>query len=178
MPDQARRAELQAGRAEGSLRFLEDLLRAADQYHRMLESMRNQKGEKPRLVHRLDRETSGVLVVARTRGAAAELTKSFRHRDTEKTYWAIVKEQPNPESGTLKHRLIRDQKKNKSFVTKKTGKEAKEAVLHYQLIAKSNDYSLLEIDLETPSFIRCRLRSRDRNLPMKEIIPNHLNLMY
>jgi 23S rRNA pseudouridine955/2504/2580 synthase len=57
----------------------------------MLEAWRNKKGEKPRLVHRLDRDTSGVLVVARTRGAAQALTAAFRERETKKTYWALVK---------------------------------------------------------------------------------------
>ena len=60
----------------------------------MLEALRNEKGEKPRLVHRLDRDTSGVLVVARTRGAAEALAKSFRTRDTEKIYWAICRGVP------------------------------------------------------------------------------------
>ena len=74
----------------------------------MLESMRSQKGEKPRLVHRIDRDTSGVLVVARTRGAAAELTASFRHRDTEKTYWAICKGVPRKREGQISTFLLKE----------------------------------------------------------------------
>jgi len=60
----------------------------------MLEAWRNKKGEKPRLVHRLDRDTSGVLVVARTRLAAVKLTEAFRARETKKTYWTLVKGVP------------------------------------------------------------------------------------
>src|SRR5690606_39224710 len=60
----------------------------------MLEAWRNKKGEKPRLVHRLDRDTSGVLVVARTRLAAMKLAEAFRARETKKTYWALVKGVP------------------------------------------------------------------------------------
>jgi 23S rRNA pseudouridine955/2504/2580 synthase len=75
---------------------------------RMLEAMRNRKGEKPRLVHRLDRETSGVLVVARTRGAAAALTGSFRERDTVKTYWAICKGVPRQREGRVSTWLLRE----------------------------------------------------------------------
>ena len=56
----------------------------------MLEAWRDRKGQKPRLVHRLDRDTSGVLAVARTRGAAQALTKAFRERTTRKVYWALV----------------------------------------------------------------------------------------
>ena len=57
---------------------------------KMLEAWTSKKGEKPRLVHRLDRDTSGVLVVAKTRGAAQKLTAAFRERDTKKTYWSLV----------------------------------------------------------------------------------------
>lgn len=74
----------------------------------MLESMRSKKGEKPRLVHRIDRDTSGVLVVARTRGAAADLTKAFRKRDTEKTYWAICKGLPRKREGNVSTYLLRE----------------------------------------------------------------------
>ena len=74
---------------------------------KMLESMRNKKGEKPRLVHRLDRETSGVLVVAKTRSAAAALTKSFRHRDTTKTYWAVVRGVPRKRQGGISQYMVK-----------------------------------------------------------------------
>jgi len=74
----------------------------------MLESMRNKKGEKPRLVHRLDRETSGVLVVAKTRSAAAALAKSFRHRDTQKTYWAICKGVPRKKQGGISEYMLKE----------------------------------------------------------------------
>src|SRR5690606_29394773 len=60
----------------------------------MLEAWRNKKGEKPRLVHRLDRDTSGALVVARSRLAAMKLAESFRRRDGEETYRALVKGAP------------------------------------------------------------------------------------
>ena len=56
----------------------------------MLEVMRDAKGQKPRLVHRLDRETSGCLLIAKTRFAATALTGSFRHRSARKIYWALV----------------------------------------------------------------------------------------
>lgn len=74
----------------------------------MLESMRNKKGEKPRLAHRLDRETSGVLVVAKTRGAAASLTKAFRERNTKKVYWAICKGVPRKREGQISAYMIRE----------------------------------------------------------------------
>jgi 23S rRNA pseudouridine955/2504/2580 synthase len=67
----------------------------------MLESMLDSKGQKPRLVHRLDRDTSGVLVVARTRLAATKLTAAFRARSTRKVYWALVKGVPKPAQGRV-----------------------------------------------------------------------------
>ncbi|SDP11624.1 ribosomal large subunit pseudouridine synthase C [Phyllobacterium sp. YR620] len=74
----------------------------------MLEAWRNKKGEKPRLVHRLDRDTSGVLVVARTRGAAQALTAAFRERDTKKTYWALVKGVPRKREDKITTWLVKE----------------------------------------------------------------------
>jgi 23S rRNA pseudouridine955/2504/2580 synthase len=67
----------------------------------MLEAWRDRKGQKPRLVHRLDRDTSGVLVVARTRLAAQQLAAAFRRRSTRKIYWALVKGVPKPRQGRI-----------------------------------------------------------------------------
>ncbi|MFZ1812958.1 MAG: RluA family pseudouridine synthase [Rhizobiaceae bacterium] len=75
---------------------------------KMLEAFTNQKGEKPRLVHRIDRDTTGILVVARSRSAASELTKSFRARDTEKTYWAIVRGVPRKREGRISTWLVKE----------------------------------------------------------------------
>jgi 23S rRNA pseudouridine955/2504/2580 synthase len=74
----------------------------------MLEAWRNRKGEKPRLVHRLDRDTSGVLVVARTRAAANRLATSFRERDTRKIYWALVKGVPRQHEGRISTWLVKE----------------------------------------------------------------------
>jgi len=74
----------------------------------MLEAWRNKKGEKPRLVHRLDRDTSGVLVVAKTRGAAQALTAAFRERDTKKTYWALVKGVPRKREDKISTWLVKE----------------------------------------------------------------------
>ena len=63
--------------------------------------------EKPRLVHRLDKDTSGVLIMARTRAVAAKLTASFRHRETRKIYWAVVAGVPAPRMGTVRYGLVK-----------------------------------------------------------------------
>ena len=78
----------------------------------MLEAWRDRAGQKPRLVHRLDRDTTGVLVVARTRAAAQALTKAFRERDTRKIYWALVHGVPNPREGRISTWLLKEQTAN------------------------------------------------------------------
>ncbi|CAH2603986.1 Pseudouridine synthase [Rhodovastum atsumiense] len=75
----------------------------------MLEALRPPGGDKPRLVHRLDRDTSGVLVVARTAGVAAKLAAAFRGRDVEKVYWAVVAGRPVPVEGRIDHPLTRSE---------------------------------------------------------------------
>lgn len=71
------------------------------------EALRFGYDEKPRLVHRLDKDTSGVLLLARTRAVAKALTESFRHRETRKIYWAAVAGVPQPRIGSIKYGLMK-----------------------------------------------------------------------
>ncbi len=73
----------------------------------LAEALRFGFEEKPRLVHRLDKDTSGVLLLARTRAVAEKLTKAFRARDTRKIYWAAVAGQPVPAMGTVRFGLVK-----------------------------------------------------------------------
>jgi len=73
----------------------------------LAEALRFGAEEKPRLVHRLDKDTSGVLVLARNRMAAKALSDAFRHRDTRKIYWAAVAGVPAPSPGTIKFGLVK-----------------------------------------------------------------------
>lgn len=113
------------------------------------------------VTHRLDRPTTGVVLFARTSKALARLNAMFQsHEQIQKTYWAIV--QTNdlmPIANRLENYLWRNEKQNKSFVVKPGTKDAKRAVLSYRVIAKSDRYSLLEIQLETGRHhqIRCQL---------------------
>lgn len=101
------------------------------------------------VVHRLDRPTTGIVVFAKTSKALARLNKLFKERETQKTYWAIVKQAPDKEQNTLTHYLKRNPKQNKSFAYEKEIPESKKAVLDYKIIQKLNNYYLLEIDLHT-----------------------------
>lgn len=111
------------------------------------------------LVHRVDRPVSGVVLFAKTSKALARMNEVFQSRQVKKTYLAIVAEAPKEIKGTLEHYLVKDTEKNKSFAYNKSGKGAKKAVLSYELIGRSQNYSLLKIDLETGRHhqIRCQL---------------------
>ncbi len=71
------------------------------------EALRFGLDEKPRLVHRLDKDTSGVLLLARTRAAAGALTQAFRDRETRKIYWAALAGVPTPLMGTVRFGLVK-----------------------------------------------------------------------
>ena len=73
----------------------------------MLEALRDRQGRKPRLVHRLDKDTSGVLIVAKTKGAASSLAAAFRARTTKKVYWALVRGVPKPRQGRISSYLAK-----------------------------------------------------------------------
>ncbi len=73
----------------------------------MAEALMYDYDEKPRLVHRLDKDTSGVLLLARTRIAAKELTENLKHRETRKIYWAAIAGVPHPRAATIKYGLLK-----------------------------------------------------------------------
>lgn len=73
----------------------------------LAEALRFGFEDKPRLVHRLDKDTSGVLLLARTRAMASALTRAMRHRETRKIYWAVVAGVPTPYLGEIKYGLIK-----------------------------------------------------------------------
>ncbi len=73
----------------------------------MADALRFDADEQPRLVHRLDRDTSGVMIMARNRLTAARLSEAFRDRDTRKVYWAVVAGVPHPRMGTVRYGLVK-----------------------------------------------------------------------
>jgi len=111
------------------------------------------------VTHRLDRPVSGVVLFAKTSKALARLNDMFRNQEVKKTYWAIVQNRPKETEGRLEHYLVRNEKQNKSFAYAEERKDAKKAALTYKLIAASDRYFLLEVQLETGRHhqIRCQL---------------------
>lgn len=111
------------------------------------------------VTHRLDRPVSGIVVFAKTSKALSRLNEMFKHKEIKKTYWAIVKNTPKASEGTLTYYLVKNEKQNKSYAYDTEKPNSKLAILHYKLIARSEKYNLLEIDLETGRHhqIRCEL---------------------
>ena len=101
------------------------------------------------VVHRLDRPTSGIIIFARTSKALERLNKMLRDRLISKTYWAVIKNNPKKTKDSLIHFLKKNPKNNKSTVFKKEAQGNKKAILHYTTLKNLENYSLLEIDLET-----------------------------
>jgi 23S rRNA pseudouridine1911/1915/1917 synthase len=111
------------------------------------------------VTHRLDRPVSGVVLFAKTSKALTRLNEMFKTQQIKKTYWAIVKEKPALPEARLEHFLVRNEKQNKSVAHLKMVPDAKQAALTYRLIAQSDTYYLLEVNLETGRHhqIRCQL---------------------
>ena len=111
------------------------------------------------VTHRLDRPVSGVVLFAKTSKALTRLNEMFRNQEVKKTYWAIVKEKPEQSEGRLEHYLVRNEKQNKSVAFDKERSDAKKAALGYRIIAHSDTYYLLDVQLETGRHhqIRCQL---------------------
>jgi 23S rRNA pseudouridine1911/1915/1917 synthase len=119
------------------------------------------------VVHRLDRPTSGIVVFARTSKALARLNKLFSERETQKTYWAIVKNSPEKASDTLVHYLRRNPKQNKSYANKNEVPNSKKAILHYSILKKLDRYTLIEIELETGRHHQIRAQLSAIGCPIK-----------
>lgn len=119
------------------------------------------------LVHRLDRPTSGVVVFAKTSKALARMNSIFEKRDVEKTYWAIVKGFPQEKEGKLEHYLKKNQKKNKSEYFFKPVEGSKRAALFYKVVKKLEQYSVLEISLETGRHHQIRVQLSAIGCPIK-----------
>lgn len=115
------------------------------------------------VVHRLDRPVSGLVVFARTSKALSRMSMMFRDGEVHKTYWAITRNCPPKEEDTITTWLVRNEKQNKSYSHAHEVAGAKKAILKYKVIGKTDNYSLLEVNLLTGRHhqIRCQLASID-----------------
>ncbi len=119
------------------------------------------------VVHRLDRPTTGIVVFAKTSKALTRLNETFKNRETQKTYWAVVKNVPPKDKDTLEHFLKRNTKNNTSKAHLKEVPESKKASLTYEIIKKLDNYSVLEIDLHTGRHHQIRAQLQAIGCPIK-----------
>ena len=116
-----------------------------------------------RLVHRLDRPVSGIMVFAKTSKAAERLTKQINNKEFKKTYYAVVEGMTDKED-TLEDYLYKDEKNNTSYVTDKNN--GKLSILKYETIKSANNLSLVKIDLLTGRHHQIRVQFSSRNHPL------------
>ena len=105
----------------------------------MLEVLRDAHGQRPRLVHRLDKDTAGCLLVAKTRFAASALAKTFRSRSARKIYWALVAGVPKPKQGRISTFLAKDESEEDSImrIAEHGDEGASHAVTYYAVVETS-----------------------------------------
>ena len=121
-----------------------------EKYKLYLKKKHNKKGNVfLGLVNRLDRPTSGVLILAKTSKALSRMNKMLVERKILKKYLAIVEKKPIRKKNTLINFLKKNQKQNKSYIVDQTTKDSKKAILHYKTLKELDNYFLLEISLET-----------------------------
>lgn len=117
-------------------------------------------------VHRLDKDVAGVMVYAKTKAAAAELSKQAGDRTMEKTYVARLHGIPEAKEGSLEDLLYFDKGKNKSFVVKKERKGVKKALLCYKVLSENGDSALVEVKLMTGRTHQIRVQFASRKMPL------------
>jgi 23S rRNA pseudouridine1911/1915/1917 synthase len=119
------------------------------------------------VVHRLDRPVSGAVIFARTSKSLTRLNLLIKNREIKKTYWAVVKNKPPLDNGTLVNFLRRDEARNKSFISSENNGNAQLASLTYELIASSDNYYLLQINLQTGRHHQIRAQLAGIGCPIK-----------
>ncbi len=117
-------------------------------------------------VHRLDRETAGIMVYAKNSRAAAALSKQAEQNLIKKRYFAVVKGTPEEKSAVLRDLLFRDKQKNKTYTVKRMRKGVREASLEYEVIGEAHGLSLLDILLHTGRTHQIRVQFASRKMPL------------
>lgn len=115
--------------------------------------------ERPGIVHRLDKGTSGVMVVAKNDATHLDLSEQFKNHTVEKIYWAIVYGVPQKEEGTFQSLIARSPNHRKKFAV--NDEKGKEAITHYRVLKEGRGLSLVEINLETGRTHQIRVHLTD-----------------
>ena len=118
------------------------------------------------VVHRLDQAVAGLLVLARNRVTAAELSRQLTENRLRKTYLCVVPGVPEPASGEMQDLLYKDKLKKKMFPVKRKRAGVKEASLHYHVLETQASLTLVEVELKTGRFHQIRCQFAARKLPL------------
>ena len=116
-------------------------------------------------IHRIDRPTSGIVIFAKTSKALSRMNEKFRQNKISKTYWAIVKNRLPKKNDLLEHYLLKNQKKNKSFLS--TEEKGKLSILEYNFLNNLNNYFLYEIFPKTGRHHQIRVQLSTMGSPIK-----------
>lgn len=119
-----------------------------------------------RTVHRLDQVVAGLMVLARGAKAASELSRQIRDDAFGKEYLAVLHGVPDAPSGTLTDLLWRSKPERKTYVVTEPGKGVQEAILDYEVVGKTGDFSMVRILLRTGRTHQIRCQFSSRNLPL------------
>lgn len=119
------------------------------------------------VAHRIDRPVSGIVIFAKTSKALSRLNEMFRDKEVKKTYWAVVKNKPSPESNHLIHYLKKNEQKNMSKAYFKEINGALKSELDYKIIFSSDNYHLLEINPQTGRHHQIRVQLSAIGCPIK-----------
>lgn len=119
------------------------------------------------VIHRLDRPVSGLVIFAKTSKALSRFNELFREKTISKTYLAVVKNPPPAKADTLVHYLVKNEKNNTSKAFKEPVKNGLRAELRYELVASSDNYHLLKIELLTGRHHQIRAQLSAIGCPIK-----------
>lgn len=119
-----------------------------------------------RTVHRLDQVVSGLMVLARGKAAASELSRQIREGEFDKEYLAVLHGHPDEPSGRLTDLLLRNKTERKTYVVSEPAKDVQEAILDYETVAFNEDFTVVRIHLITGRTHQIRCQFSSRNLPL------------
>ena len=119
-----------------------------------------------RTVHRLDAQTGGVMVFARSRKAASLLSEQVRERQFRKAYLAVIHGTPEPSAGEMRDLLGRDSARRLTYVTDTPSPEIREALLDYETLDTSGNLSLVQVRLHTGRTHQIRVQFASRGMPL------------
>lgn len=139
---------------------------ASEKHESVVGLILKETGREAFCVHRLDRDTAGVMVYALNSRSAAALTGQIAEKTFKKRYYAVFEGKPDSESGTMTDLLYHDKQKNKSFVVRRERRGVREARLGYEVLESENGLSLAKIELDTGRTHQIRVQFASRKHPL------------